>query len=261
MLASRIRRLPRRLAAVALAGVLVGTAVGVAIADVTSDPGPFTGCLSLFDGSISQVATGSIPFGGTCTNGDDTQITFSNAQGPTGDTGATGPKGPKGDRGLPGSQGIPGPQGIPGVAGAGVSVAHKWHIAHTGGGGATSSGLAGSSVDTIQAGTTITYDAAATLKSFVGNWGACTRSFELDIAVSDRPNAPHAVGGLLVVVTVNVGAMSHLQLGTNTPQVTIRATTGQAGWKVWCQTSSGFINIPDFSLDVFFSTLTPTPFS
>ncbi|MGH2408480.1 MAG: hypothetical protein ACRDF7_10440 [Candidatus Limnocylindrales bacterium] len=214
----------RRVVGIALASVLVGAVAGIAVADVASDPGPFTGCLSNFDGTISQVAKGDVPFGGSCTNGDDTQIIFSNDQT------------------------------------AGLSVYHEWHIAHTGGGGATSAGLADSSIAEIPAGTTITYDVSRTAASFTGNFGTC-RIFELEIAVSDQPNVPHVGTGLLILNNQGGGPRVATTLTANHPLVTIRNATGPAQWHVWCQgPGSTFRAIPDFNIDVYFHTETTTPF-
>jgi hypothetical protein len=215
MSTSLLRRLPRRLLAGVLVGVLVGIPVGIAAADVTSDPGPFTGCLSLFDGSISQVTSGSLPFGGSCTNGDDTQITFSNAQAP------------------------------------GTSVSHVWHIAHTGGGGASAAGFTADSGQDIPAGTTITYDPARTIPSFVGIRYPPCAFFSLTIAVSDQLN------GDLKLQARGRGGFVFVQ-----PGVTIRGTTGTAHWTAICRSASGaYLEVPDFSIDVYFQVVVTAPFS
>jgi hypothetical protein len=100
--------LPRRILGLALAVTLVGTVVGIAAAVVSSDPGPFTGCLTK-SGTIYSVAMppATTPLK-ACGKGE-TQITFSNAQGPAGQNGidgingidgATGPTGPQGPAGA-----------------------------------------------------------------------------------------------------------------------------------------------------------------
>jgi hypothetical protein len=221
-MASFLRRLVlRRIVGVALAFTLVGAAVGIAAATVTSNPGnpgPFVGCLSLADGSISQVAPppASGPFGGVCTNGDDMQISF----------------------------------------GAGVSVSRVWHIEHSGGGGATAAGFADESLQDIPAGLTITYDGGRTGGSFVGNVSACTYDFRLFIQVSDQ-----ALGTLVLRSAGNIAHSTGVRVDT-TPHVTVRGTTGLAHWHAVCRTSSStYIDVPDFSIDVYFRTDTTSPFS
>lgn len=72
---------PRRIVGVALAFTFVGATIGVVVA-ASSNPGPFTGCLAK-DGDIHRVAVSVTAPLKDCGRGE-TQITFSNAQGPPG---------------------------------------------------------------------------------------------------------------------------------------------------------------------------------
>lgn len=99
--------------AVGTAILLVAVAAGVAGAVTPSDPGPFVGCLATKSnpgsattkGQLYNVAKGG-PLG-VCLKGD-TQVTFSNAQGPEGPQGSQGPQGIPGEKGDPGDPGDPG---------------------------------------------------------------------------------------------------------------------------------------------------------
>lgn len=109
----------RRLVGVALAFTMVGAAIGVAAGAVLSNPGPFVGCLSK-SGQVYRVAKppATVPVGSCAKN--DTQITFSNGQGPIGpqgQVGATGPQGPAGPVGATGPQGADGQPGVTGATG------------------------------------------------------------------------------------------------------------------------------------------------
>jgi len=95
--------------ALGLAVCLTVASTAAVAAVVTSDPGPFTGCLAektTAKGALYNVAVGAAPTA-PCVKGDG-QITFSNAQGPQGITGD------KGDQGIQGIQGPTGPGGISG---------------------------------------------------------------------------------------------------------------------------------------------------
>jgi hypothetical protein len=85
---------------------LVGTTTAVVAAVVTSNSGPFTGCLSKF-GLIYHAKAGGAPLA-SCLRGD-TQIAFSNGQALAG---------PQGIQGLPGQDGAPGAPGADGAPGA-----------------------------------------------------------------------------------------------------------------------------------------------
>ena len=112
---------PRRILALGLALTLTVATTVVVAAVVTSDSGPFTGCLATkttAKGTLYNIAIGSAPTA-VCAKGDG-QIIFSNAQGPigpqgpqgeTGATGATGATGPAGDTGTAGAAGLAGPVG------------------------------------------------------------------------------------------------------------------------------------------------------
>lgn len=110
-MAQSIRAIPFRMAAAFV--VVVVLATGVVSAVTTSDPGPFVGCLAsktnpgagTTKGTVYNVAK-SGPLA-ACLKGD-TQITFSNAQGP---------QGPQGIQGVQGLQGTQGPKGDPGDSG------------------------------------------------------------------------------------------------------------------------------------------------
>ena len=117
-MAPSLRRLMSgRIVGVALAFTLVGAAVGVAAAAVISDPGPFTGCLSAKKGDIYNVAKSATTPVATCGK-NDTQITFSNAQGPQGIQGQQGIQGPQGNPGTNGTDGTNGTNGTNGATGA-----------------------------------------------------------------------------------------------------------------------------------------------
>ena len=106
----------RRILALGLALTLTVATTVVVAAVVTSDAGPFTGCLATkttTKGTLYNVAIGSAPTT-TCTKGDS-QVTFSNAQGPIG---PQGPQGPQGETGATGATGATGPAGDTGTAGA-----------------------------------------------------------------------------------------------------------------------------------------------
>lgn len=103
--------LPRRsrlVVAVALTAMLITFTTAVASAILTTDPGPFTGCLGVKTnkGIVYNVAAGSAP-SAPCSRGD-IQIEFSNAAGTQGEPGPAGPAGPQGLQGLQGPQGDPG---------------------------------------------------------------------------------------------------------------------------------------------------------
>ena len=72
-----------RLAILGAAALLVVSAGGL-IAATSSNPGPFTGCLSSKLGLMYNIAQGATPKA-ACFKGD-TVVTFSNAQGPAGPT-------------------------------------------------------------------------------------------------------------------------------------------------------------------------------
>jgi hypothetical protein len=101
-----------RLVVLAVAALLVLT-TSVIVAATPSNPGPFTGCLSAkgVRGLLYNVAVSETTPAAACAAGD-TQITFSNAQGPQGI------QGPQGLEGLQGPQGIQGPPGPAGQDGA-----------------------------------------------------------------------------------------------------------------------------------------------
>lgn len=109
---------PRRILALGLALTLTGALTAVVDAVVTSNPGPFTGCLAdktTAKGTLYNVAVGSAPTA-ACTKGDG-QITFSNAQGPQGIQGIQGDKGDRGEQGIQGIQGDKGETGQSGITG------------------------------------------------------------------------------------------------------------------------------------------------
>jgi hypothetical protein len=115
MFANLARLLPRRTIAIGLAGVLLGATLGIAVASVPSYTGPLTGCLKA-NGEIRNVArSASAPL--EACGRDETQVTFSNAMGPKGDTGARGPAGPTGAAGATGLRGPLGPTGPRGERG------------------------------------------------------------------------------------------------------------------------------------------------
>ena len=96
--------------------VFAGTTTAIVAAVVTSNDGPFTGCLRL--GIVYNVKAGAAPLAACGANA--TQIAFSNAQGapgPGGPPGAPGPAGPAGGVGPAGTVGPPGANGAPGPAG------------------------------------------------------------------------------------------------------------------------------------------------
>jgi hypothetical protein len=83
-LSARLRASLRlRLAILGAAALLVVSAGGL-IAATSSNPGPFTGCLSSKLGLMYNIAHGATPKA-ACFKGD-TVVTFSNAQGPAGPT-------------------------------------------------------------------------------------------------------------------------------------------------------------------------------
>ena len=98
----------RRLLGVWLAFTLFGASVGIAAA-VTSDPGPFTGCLAskttpgspATKGQIYNVAKSETTPLAPCVRGD-AQIAISNAAGPQGPPGIQGPQGIQGEQGPQG---------------------------------------------------------------------------------------------------------------------------------------------------------------
>jgi hypothetical protein len=139
--------------------------------------------------------------------------------------------------------------------GAGVSVSRVWHIQHSGGGGATAAGFADESVQNIPAGMTITVESGRTALSFVGNYSACSYDFRIFIQVSDQ-----ATFGTLVL---RGGSTNGTTIRVYTaPRVTVQGTTGPAHWHAVCRTSSNtYIDVPDFSIDVYFRTDTTSPFS
>ena len=101
-------RLPRRrILAVTLAVALLGITT-VAAAVIESNPGPFTGCLAsktnkamaTTQGLIYNVAIGATPAKPCLAS--DTQVTFSNAEGPQGEPGEDGEDGADGAPGTPG---------------------------------------------------------------------------------------------------------------------------------------------------------------
>lgn len=119
-------RFGRTATAVAISTVLVAVMATVTVAVVGSSQGPFTGCLasksnksmSTTKGQAYNIALGDRPVN-ACLDGD-TQITFSNAQGPVGPVGPQGPVGPVGPQGPVGAQGptgAVGPQGPVGPVG------------------------------------------------------------------------------------------------------------------------------------------------
>jgi Collagen triple helix repeat (20 copies) len=114
----------------ALAANFVLAATAVTAAVLTGSNGPFTGCLAAktvsgtaaTKGQIYNVAVSATTPLAACNKGDAI-VTFSNAQGPKGDTGAIGatgsqgPTGPQGPIGTQGPQGDTGPQGPQGGTG------------------------------------------------------------------------------------------------------------------------------------------------
>ena len=113
-LRSIIRRPPSRrfrLVILCVAAMLVAS-TSVILAATPSNPGPFTGCLTLkgVKGLVYNVAQSPTAPLAACLGGD-MQITFSNAQGPQG------PEGPRGPQGIPGKDGLNGKDGQPGAAG------------------------------------------------------------------------------------------------------------------------------------------------
>jgi hypothetical protein len=103
----------RRVVGLVLALGLVGGSVGIAAA-VTSDNGPFTGCLAAKTTSGSPAVKGQLynlakstttPLA-PCVKGD-AQIAISNAQGAQGIQGIQGIQGPQGIQGIEGPQGDP----------------------------------------------------------------------------------------------------------------------------------------------------------
>jgi hypothetical protein len=99
----------RHLLALGLALAVTVATTAVVAAVVTSNPGPMTGCLAtktIAKGTLYNVAIGSEPTA-ACAKGE-TQVTFSNAQGPDG---------PQGPQGLQGETGATGPAGQAGPAG------------------------------------------------------------------------------------------------------------------------------------------------
>ncbi len=114
----RQRPRPRRILALGLALTFTVATTAVVAAVVTSNPGPFTGCLAdktTAKGSLYNVAIGSAPTA-ACTKGD-AQITFSNAQGPIGLQGPKGDPGTNGTNGTDGANGTDGTNGIDGAPG------------------------------------------------------------------------------------------------------------------------------------------------
>jgi hypothetical protein len=111
-----LRPLLSRPGSVPLAAIIAValTVVGATfvIADTPSSPGPFTACLGVKTnkGVVYNAAESTAPLH-DCNKGD-TQIVFSDAQGPAGPQGAPGPQG------VPGPQGPAGPQGAPGTPGS-----------------------------------------------------------------------------------------------------------------------------------------------
>lgn len=104
----QLRVTPVRAAAAAILCVVVGA--GAAAAVTTSDPGPFVGCLASKSNPGSGTTKGQIynvaksgPLA-ACLKGD-TQVAFSNAQGPQGIQGIQGPQGSQGIQGLKGDPG------------------------------------------------------------------------------------------------------------------------------------------------------------
>jgi Collagen triple helix repeat (20 copies) len=109
---------PRRILALGLALTFTVATTAVVAAVVTSNPGPFTGCLAdktIAKGTLYNVAIGTAPTA-ACTKGDG-QITFSNAQGPQGIQGIQGDQGIQGIQGIQGDKGDTGEQGIQGIQG------------------------------------------------------------------------------------------------------------------------------------------------
>src|SRR5690349_18706470 len=89
--------------AAAMAAVLVVAGAGAAAAVTTSDPGPFVGCLASKTNPGSGTTKGTLynvaktaPLA-ACLKGD-TQVTFSNAEGPQGPQGIQGPQGSQGPK-------------------------------------------------------------------------------------------------------------------------------------------------------------------
>ena len=103
---------PRALVGLVLAIALIGGSAAIAAAVISSNNGPFTGCLSRL-GIVYNAKAGAAPLA-TCSKGD-VQIAFSNGQGPQGLEGLPGTSGAPG---APGASGAPGTNGTNGVDGA-----------------------------------------------------------------------------------------------------------------------------------------------
>ena len=137
---------PRHLRRSVLAFIVVASVSTSAVAavEVSTNNGPFTGCLatktnknsSTTKGQIYNVASGAAPVA-ACAAGD-IQMAVSNAKGQQGEQGIQGPQGgqgiqgpagtqgPEGKQGPEGEQGIQGIQGEPGAAGAGGLTLVRW---------------------------------------------------------------------------------------------------------------------------------------
>ena len=114
VLANRRGTVPTRfLVILTLTFALASATVAMAIAAVTSNPGPFTACLTP-KGILYGVALEQAGPTRACRAGDQ-QIVFSNAQGPQGIQGIEGPQGTQGIQGIQGPQGTQGPKGDPGT--------------------------------------------------------------------------------------------------------------------------------------------------
>jgi hypothetical protein len=128
---SRASRRLRPVVGIALAVGLIAATTAIVVG-ATSNPGPFTGCLSARGDVYGIAASATAPL--TACKRGDTQITFSNAQGPQGIQGVPGPSGAPGPSGVPGADGNSGLATVvaAGSAGADGDVSTQPHFA-TGG--------------------------------------------------------------------------------------------------------------------------------
>jgi hypothetical protein len=106
-----LRVTPLRAAVAAIVFAAIGA--GAVVAVTPSDPGPFVGCLASKSNPGSGTTKGQLynvakvaPLA-ACQKGDS-QVIFSNAQGPQGPQGSQGPQGLPGEKGDPGDPGDPG---------------------------------------------------------------------------------------------------------------------------------------------------------
>jgi hypothetical protein len=112
------RRERRRRITFAIAGAAVLVLAAVVTTMAVTPPNTYTGCLAAKQGSLYNVAIGTVPAGGSCKSGDMT-VSWDEVgpTGPPGPTGAPGPTGPAGPTGAPGPSGPAGPTGAPGPTG------------------------------------------------------------------------------------------------------------------------------------------------